>query len=164
MSKLKTFKSLKHSKKLLSLLLLAVMVIPTVMYSMPVNAKNVEALEVPEAAKGEKLVDCFPDENFATYVYTNVLHKSNWDTNKRTYTLTADDVTRINTKVTKIDVSDKDIKSLAGIESFTELTILICKDNCITNLDLSYNAKLINLNLSNTSIKNLDLSNNKELK
>ena len=164
MSKLKTFKVLKLSKKMLSLLLLAVMVIPTVMYSMSFNTQDVKALEIPEAAEGEKLIDCFPDINFASYVYTDVLHKSNCDTNKRTYKLTADDVNRIKTRIPKINVSDKDIESLSGIENFSALVSLICKDNCITNLDLSYNTKLINLNLSNTSIKNLDLSNNKELK
>jgi len=56
------------------------------------------------------------------------------------------------------------IKSLAGIEYFTRLTRLNCRDNDIESLDLSKNLALRDLNCYNNSIKSLDLSNNIELR
>ena len=47
--------------------------------------------------------------------------------------------------VTTMDVSGKGIKSLAGIEYFTNLTTLDCHDNDLDYLDVSKNTKLKNL-------------------
>ena len=52
--------------------------------------------------------------------------------------------------VTSMDVSNKGIKSLAGIEYFTNLTTLNCSDNDLDYLDVS----------KNTNLKNLDCRNN----
>ena len=65
--------------------------------------------------------------------------------------------------VTQIDVSEWYVKSLKGIEHFTNLDWLICYDNPITSVDLSKNTKLKTLSISKTSITSLNLSNNTQL-
>lgn len=60
-------------------------------------------------------------------------------------------------------LSKRGIKSLKGIEYFTELTSLYCQDNPITSIDLSNNKKLTVLNLTGSKVTSLDLSNNTEL-
>ena len=40
--------------------------------------------------------------------------------------------------VTQLGVNDKNISDLTGIEDFTALTYLDCRDNQLTSLDLSY--------------------------
>mgnify|MGYP000265331334 CR=1 FL=1 len=61
--------------------------------------------------------------------------------------------------VTTLDVSSKKIKDLTGIESFTALTTLICHSNELTDLDLSKNTKLFNLNCDNNFLVNLNVKN-----
>ncbi len=56
------------------------------------------------------------------------------------------------------------INSLAGIESFVNITSLICHQNNLTLLDLSNNTRLNNINCSDNQIVNLDFSNNLSLK
>ena len=46
--------------------------------------------------------------------------------------------------IKSLNVSNKNIVSLIGIEDFTELKILVCKDNQIVDLDLSNNLLLKN--------------------
>ena len=60
-------------------------------------------------------------------------------------------------------LSKRGIKSLKGIEYFTELTSLYCQDNPITSIDLSNNKKLTVLNLTGSKVTSLDLSNNTDL-
>ena len=55
------------------------------------------------------------------------------------------------------------IQDLTGIEHFTELEELTCRDNLMSTLDLSNNKKLKLLECSNNILKSLDLSANKEL-
>ena len=45
-------------------------------------------------------------------------------------------------KVTVLDVSNKRIKDLTGIEAFTSLTFLDCSNNQLSNLNLSHNVGL----------------------
>lgn len=61
--------------------------------------------------------------------------------------------------VTSLDVSSKSIKDLTGIESFTALVTLICHTNELTDLDLSANAQLFNLNCDNNFLINLNVKN-----
>ena len=65
--------------------------------------------------------------------------------------------------VTTIDVSNKGIGSLKGIEHFTALTVLQCSMNSLTVLDLSQNTALISLDCSVNSLSALDLSQNTAL-
>ncbi len=61
--------------------------------------------------------------------------------------------------LTVLDVSNKDIKSLKGIERLTALMRLNCKDNDLTSLDLSYNAFLEYFNCSHNRIFGQEMSN-----
>ena len=55
------------------------------------------------------------------------------------------------------------IKSLKGLEYFTELEELICAGNALSELDLRNNTKLKKLDCSANILSNLDLSSNKYL-
>ena len=69
-------------------------------------------------------------------------------------------------EVTFLDVSNKKIKDLSGIEAFTSLSFLDCSNNQVSNLDLSNNIgltiifndvnDLINLNTSFMGIVMMD--------
>lgn len=69
----------------------------------------------------------------------------------------------INT-IRDLNVSWKNISDLTGIEDFTALTILICRDNYLTHLDVSYNDKLEFLNCRNNQLIELEARNNPVLK
>ena len=63
----------------------------------------------------------------------------------------------------KLPNTNSKIKSLAGIEHFTNLKRLDCIGNDITNIDLSNNTQLNFLNCSDNKLIDLDLINNNEL-
>ena len=58
-----------------------------------------------------------------------------------------------------LDVSNRNISDLTGIEAFTNLPSLICNGNQITSLDLSNNPDLIELNCSNNQLTSLNIKN-----
>ncbi len=60
-------------------------------------------------------------------------------------------------------VGEGRIKSLVGIEAFTNLDSLDCKGNKITSLDISKNTFLKKLNCGGNQLSSLDLSNNPAL-
>ncbi|WP_299673318.1 T9SS type A sorting domain-containing protein [uncultured Tenacibaculum sp.] len=62
-----------------------------------------------------------------------------------------------------IDVSDKSISDLTGIEAFPNITILACNNNNLNSIDISSNTSLQRLFCNNNSIRNINLSNNKNL-
>ncbi len=73
--------------------------------------------------------------------------------------------------VTRIDVRNKGISSLKGIERFTKLTYLDCSSNPfsgsanqLTSLDVSQNTALTVLKCSSNQLKSLDVSHNTALK
>ena len=97
-------------------------------------------------------------------------------------------VTQNIASIISLDVSNRDISDLTGIEAFvelrwltvnnnisnnklasidlshnTELIYLSLMSNLLTSLDLSYNPKLFSLNILDNQITNLDLSHNPEL-
>ncbi len=66
--------------------------------------------------------------------------------------------------LTTLDVSNKNIADLTGIEAFVVLTQLDVNDNQLTSLDVSNNTALQTLNChNNTAIEYLDLRNNTAL-
>lgn len=67
------------------------------------------------------------------------------------------------TNVTKIDDLSYGITSLKGIEYFTELETLICRNNQLKSLDLSKNTALTYLSCSSNQLTTLDLSKHKRL-
>ena len=66
-------------------------------------------------------------------------------------------------KVTLVDCHSLGIKSLQGIENFTELLELRCYDNQLAELDVSKNKKLVSLSAYTNKLKKLDLSACKKL-
>lgn len=70
--------------------------------------------------------------------------------------------------ITKIDISGDypgmgRIKSLRGIEYFTNLTYLACEWNRLTHLNISKNTKLETLYLNDNQLSNLDITKNTKL-
>lgn len=95
-----------------------------------------------------------PDVNFKANLVANAEINTN-----------GDDEIQINEAktVTSLDVSSQGIASLEGIEAFINLQSLLCSDNSITNLDLSKNLTLIELDCFNNQLTDLDLSKNTKL-
>ena len=94
----------------------------------------------------------FPDAVFHEYV------AACFDTDKNGI-LSAEEISA----VTTIDVPDKGISDLTGIEHFTALETLSCQNNQLTSLDVSNNTVLWHLNCSNNKLITLDVSNNTAL-
>ncbi len=94
-----------------------------------------------------------PDDNFE-----QALIDLGYDTVLNNYVLT----TNINT-VTSLDVSNKSIADLTGIEGFTALTNLQCNSNQLSSLDISQNTALTNLTCNSNPLGSLDVSQNTAL-
>ena len=65
--------------------------------------------------------------------------------------------------IASINVSEKNISSLKGIEYFTALTYLDCANNQLTALDVSKNTALTYLSCCNNQLTALDVSKNTAL-
>ncbi|MBQ6945222.1 MAG: hypothetical protein IJN43_12975 [Ruminococcus sp.] len=94
----------------------------------------------------------FPDKNFREYV------KEYFDTDGDGV-LSAEEITA----VTEIDVHNKGISDLTGIEYFENLEYLDCSLNKLTTLDLNNNTALIELNCYYNQLTSLDVSSNTAL-
>ena len=94
----------------------------------------------------------FPDANFRQFVLDNYDKKSN--------KLLSDEEIAA---VTHMDIDEKEIADLTGIEYFTALKNLNCYNNKLKALDLSKNTALQSLACQNNQLKALDLSKNTEL-
>jgi len=120
-------------------------------------------VKINKKAAGEKItvrlemkIDStnFPDANFRKYVLNKI------DTNKDGK-LSKSEIQK--TKV--IEISEKSIKSVKGIEHFSELEELYCDNNKnLYSIDLSNNKKLLVLSCNNNGLNSLDVSENQELK
>ena len=92
--------------------------------------------------------ETFPDDVFRNYVMSEDI---DWDQDRM---LDEDELYY----VTKIDVRRMHIKSLKGIEYFTELTWLSCRSNELTELDITRNTKLQRLFCWENQLTTLDVS------
>lgn len=88
----------------------------------------------------------FPDEKFRNYI-------SSFDANKDNF-FSDDEISKIIT----INVQEKGISSLKGVEFFTSLTFLNCSHNSISELDLSKNTDLMNLDCNYNRLTEIDVS------
>lgn len=93
----------------------------------------------------------FPDETFRNWLLKQKYGKDG--------ILTEEEIA----EVKSIDVAYQDIKSLKGIEYFTELESLWCSSDKLTELDVTKNTKLLDLRCSQCKLTTLDLSQNKDL-
>ncbi|TAH24653.1 MAG: hypothetical protein EAZ07_09285 [Cytophagales bacterium] len=66
-------------------------------------------------------------------------------------------------KRTSLNVSNKNLTCLDGIENFTALTTLLCNDNQINELNIDQNTKLASLRCTRNNLKSLNLSSNTSL-
>ncbi len=66
--------------------------------------------------------------------------------------------------VTTLDVGDKSISDLTGIEDFVALEDLRLWDNSLTSLDVTKNTALKSLSLGRNSLTSLDVTKNTALK
>ena len=96
-----------------------------------------------------------PDANFKAYLVGNSAINTNGDTEIQ--------ISEANIFSGSIDCSFGNISDLTGIEHFTALTFLACRNNQLTNLDLSQNIALEELYCYNNYIVDLDLSQNTNL-
>ena len=65
--------------------------------------------------------------------------------------------------VTSLDVMDKEISDLTGIEAFTALIVLECDNNQLTSLDMSKNIALKELHCPSNQLTSLNVSKNTSL-
>lgn len=92
----------------------------------------------------------FPDKNFRNYLLEQDYGADG--------ILTAEEIEGI----TYMDVWNRDITSLKGIEYFTALASFSCNNNKLTTLDVSQNTKLIELYCAYNQLTTLNVSNNTE--
>ena len=90
--------------------------------------------------KNSKLFVDIPDANFKTYLLEN------FDKNKDGRISVAEAK-----KIKKIDCTNKDIESLMGIQQFSNLTSLVCSNNRLDEVDVSYNKKISWLDTRNNN-------------
>lgn len=106
------------------------------------------------AADGSVAVDAsnFPDSTFRTYV------SDNFDTDKDG-TLSESEIKAAKT----IDVNQKGITTLQGIEYLTSVQSLDCSNNKLTSLDVSELTKMSSFVCDNNQLTSLDVSKNTNL-
>ena len=107
------------------------------------NGKDWEPYEVSYAINEKN----FPDAAFRNYLLEQDYGKDG--------KITEDEIQTVNW----INVEEKGIKSLKGVEFFTALTSLYCSDNQLTELDLSMNTKLNTLWCQRNRLTKLDVTN-----
>ncbi|MDR6760799.1 Leucine-rich repeat (LRR) protein [Flavobacterium sp. 2755] len=66
-------------------------------------------------------------------------------------------------RVAQLNIASSFITDLTGIEGFVNLKILYCPSNQLTNIDLSKNLKLFNVDVSSNKLTNLNIKNNTAL-
>ena len=93
-----------------------------------------------------------PDDNFENYLEANGMGDG-IALNDSVLTLSIE-------MVMFLDVSYQNISDMTGIEGFTVLQDLICKNNLLSSLDISQNVFLIYLDTEFNAITSLDLSSN----
>ncbi len=105
-----------------------------------------------------------------TYSDTYCLYTSIPDSNFEAALLSYDDnpddgrvPTELIKGITVLDLRNRSISDLTGIEDFTALERLLASDNVLKIIDLSKNTALRNLSLSNNSLESIDVSRNTQL-
>ncbi|MGK0446656.1 MAG: Leucine-rich repeat (LRR) protein [Polaribacter sp.] len=97
-----------------------------------------------------------PDDNFEAYLEANSMGNGIANDDKVT-------TANINT-ITNLDISNKAISDIRGIEDFTALIDLNVSTNTIATVDVSKNLVLDKLILNNNNLSTIDVSQNTNLK
>ncbi|GEM_PF-3557566 len=90
----------------------------------------------------------FPDAKFQNYLKSQSYGSNSWISYKEML------------GITNINVNNKGISSLKGIEKFIKLNILDCGNNSLSTLDISKNTYVTELTCNNNGLSSLDLSKN----
>ena len=98
-------------------------------------------------------VTLIPDENFEKALIANGIDD----------TLDGGVLTSNINGIKGLDIGRSGISNLTGIEDFTDLEILKCYENQLTNLDLSKNTALTRLDCGGNKLTSLDISINTAL-
>ena len=109
--------------------------------------------DVPDLEKVEDVCEVIDDYQFEKYVIEN------FDTDKNGKLSMSEAAA-----ATIMYLEERNIKSLSGIEYFTNLSVLKCYQNQLTSLDLSKNIKLTQLQCTYNKLTSLDVSKNVRLK
>ena len=95
-----------------------------------------------------------PDANFKAYLVGYTQLNTNGDAEIQVSEATA---------LTYLDCSNLNISNLTGIEAFTALTTLQCRQNQLTSLDVTQNTALTYLDCSDNQLSSLDVTQNTDL-
>ncbi len=111
------------------------------------------SLNSSSVVKGDVEIDeiNFPNEIFRAYVKENIDLDGNGKLDEE------------ECNINLLDVGNKEITDLKGIEFFTALTALDCHENQLTSLDVSKNTALKRLECSYNQLTSLDVSKNTAL-
>ena len=109
----------------------------------------------PIKAAGDVVIDdtTFPDANFQTYVKSSAVDKNSDGV------LSEEEIKAM----TNMNINNKNIQNLKGIEIFEKLKYLAANENKLTTVDLSKNTELLTVKLDKNQLTNLDLSNHTKL-
>ena len=110
--------------------------------------------EIPTEESSDILIneENFPDENFRNFLFN--------DPHGNDGVITKEEIQSI----TSLNIYNKGVSDLKGIEYFTALDSLDCSANNLTSLDVSKNTALISLRCENNQLSSLDISNNTALR
>lgn len=97
-----------------------------------------------------------PDTNFKNYLLNHTGINTDGDTEIQ--------ISEAMSFTGTMDCSYRGIADLTGIEAFVKLTILNCKYNQLTSLDISNNTALVYLDFRDNYLTTLDISNNTALR
>lgn len=111
-----------------------------VQYAIDCSDPNAGKTYVPDDNFEQALIDLGYDNYLDDYVFTFVIKE-----------------------VEELNLSEKNISDLTGIEDFTSLTKLYCSQNQLTSLDVSNNLNLEVLNFAYNQITSIDISKNTSL-
>ena len=128
-----------------------------------VHASEMESVGASEQEENIPITaECFPDENFRNYLSEKV--DGNGDGALSVEERAHGDYTVYQvTLQSQMDVSEKGIKSLEGIQYFPQLQKLYCNDNRLTTLDVSENTELTDFYCHDNQLTTLDISKNSKL-
>lgn len=108
------------------------------------------------AENGQTFSDVFPDINFCNAVI-DILKKDDSIERNPNDVISTEDWLKI-LLIERLSLNDCNIEDLTGIQNFSKLTTLYCKNNKLTKLDLSKNPMLMNVSCSNNELTELDIT------
>ncbi|NDO19181.1 hypothetical protein FMM68_05870 [Lachnospiraceae bacterium MD329] len=108
------------------------------------------------AENGQTFSDVFPDINFCNAVI-DILKKDDSIERNPNDVISTEDWLKI-LLIERLSLNDCNIEDLTGIQNFSKLQTLYCRNNKLTKLDLSKNPMLMNLSCSNNELTELDIT------